>query len=363
MARLFLHIGAHKTATSYLQALFHHNRQELAAAGLHYPVIGPNNAHHALAASWLDMIDLPPGFFGSEGPDGLWERAILRPYATRPGTVFLSAENFSRFDPQRVDMAALARRLAVFEEVRIVYTLRGQAEMLASLWVQIARSRKAPTLRRYLERAFATGMGGGVTLDHHAVYQHLRSGFRPEQIILLDYDEIRRRPGGVAQAFLDLMGVQLRAETLTPPPAETHNVSPDALSLWLACQICRDGPPPEDLIALTGTVLHGAAPRPTTLLSQSEYDKLRAKFRRDNARLGALVAPWQPGFRFDPPPPPETLLYRDQIPPHVWPDIAAALWAKSEPAGLPGLLRRAARKLIVSHGTASGREVVKTPRS
>jgi len=161
MARLFLHIGAHKTATSYLQALFHHNRQTLSKAGLHYPFIGPNTAHHSLAASWLDMPDLPPSFFGAEGPDGLWDRAILHPYANRTDTLFLSAENFSRFSPQRVDMADLARRLAVFDEVRIVYTLRAQTEMLASLWVQIARDRKAPTLRGYLERVLATGMGGG----------------------------------------------------------------------------------------------------------------------------------------------------------------------------------------------------------
>lgn len=345
MARLFLHIGAHKTATSYLQALFHHNRQTLAEAGLYYPFIGPNNAHHALAASWLDMPDLPTRFFGADGPDGLWERAILRPYANHPGTVFLSAENFSRFHPRRIDMADLARRLVVFDEVRIIYTLRAQTEMLASLWVQVARDRKAPTLRGYLERVLATGMGGGVSLDHRAVYQHLLTGFDPSQIILLDYDEIRRRPGGVAQSFLDLLGCPVSAADLMPPPPDAQNISPDALAMWMACQICRDGPPPKALVDLATSTLHPKAPRPTTLLSHGDYSRVRSKFRRGNARLVKMVAPVQPDFQFDPPPPPADMLYRDQIPPTVWPDIAAALWADRPKSRLRGLLGRAVTRI------------------
>lgn len=355
MARLFLHIGAHKTATSYLQDLLHRNRRALAEVGLYYPHIGPNNAHHALAASWLDLPDLPASFFGAAGADGLWDQAILAPYARLPGTVFLSAENFSRFYPKRVDMAALARRLAVFDEVRIVYTLRAQTEMVTSLWVQVARSRKAPALRSYLERVLTTGMGGGVPLDHHAVYHHLRSGFAPEQIILLDYEQIRHRPGGVAQSFLDLLGCPLEVAQLIQPPLDNHNISPDALSLWLASQICRDGPPPEDLTALTASILHaqqdGASQqgahrhRPTTVLSLREHGKIRSKFGPGNARLAELVAPVQPGFHFEPPAPPDDLMYRDQIPPHIWPDIAAALWSGRSKSGLRGLLSRAVHRL------------------
>lgn len=345
MARLFLHIGAHKTATSYLQGLFHHNRKTLAKAGLHYPLIGPNNAHHALAASWIDLPDLPADFFGTGGPDALWDNAILHPYARQPGTLFLSAENFSRFHPKRVDMADLARRLEVFDEVRVIYTARSQTDMLASLWAQVARSRKAPTLKSYLERVFSTGMGGGVSLDHHAVYHHLRTGFAPEQILLLDYEQIRNHPGGVAQSFLDLMGIPLSASDLKAPPRNAQNISPDFLSLWLACQICRDGPPPDDLVAMAMAILHPEQIRPTTVLSQREYARIRSKFRDGNARLSESVAKWQPEFQFDPPPAPEGLIYRDQVPPHVWPQIAATLWEGQRKGSLRRLLDRAVGRL------------------
>ncbi|NEX46594.1 sulfotransferase domain-containing protein [Pseudotabrizicola algicola] len=346
MAKLFLHIGAHKTATSYLQALFFHNRKILADAGLHYPNIGPNNAHHALAASWLTMHDLPSGFFDTSGPDGFWERTILQPYAHHPGTVFLSAENFSRFHPQRVNMVALSRRLAAFDEVKVIYTLRAQTDMISSLWTQVARTRRAPSLRAYMERVFTRSLGGGVPLDHHAVYHHLLKGFGPEQIILLDYDDIRRRPGGVGQVFLDLLGTGLSVTDLATPPPDEHNVSPDPLAMWLACQISRDKPPPAQLIDLVTAALHPQGPRPTTLLNKREHDRVRSKFRDGNARLVEAVGPFQPEFRFDPPPAPENVLYRDQIAQHVWPDIAAALWTERAPGQIRGILGRVLNRLL-----------------
>jgi hypothetical protein len=346
MARLFLHIGAHKTATSYLQALFYHNRQTLAEAGLHYPVTRPKIPHHDfLTAPWLTPENMPSDYAGEEGAARLWERVVLRPYVGRPGTIFLSAENFSRFHPKRIDMAALARRLEMFDEVRVIYTLRAQPAMLSSIWVQVARNSRAPALRPYVERVLATGMAGSVSLDYLAVYRHLLTGFAPAQIVLFDYDDIRRRPGGVAQAFLDLMEIPLRAEDLVPPPPDAQNISPDALAMWLACQICRDGPLPKALVDLATSVLHPETPRPTTLLSQREYNQTRSKFRTDNTRLVNLVAPIQPGFQFDPPPPPVDMLYRDQIPPNVWPDIAAALWADRPKSSLRGLLSRAVTRI------------------
>jgi len=117
MARVFLHIGGHKTGTSFLQSMFHRNRALLARDAIHYPDIGPNNAHHALVRPWIVTPDIPDRFFGRAGADGVWER-LTDTYAAMAGTLFLSAENFSRVRPTRVDMADLARRLAPFEEVR-----------------------------------------------------------------------------------------------------------------------------------------------------------------------------------------------------------------------------------------------------
>ena len=344
MAKVFLHIGAHKTGTSYLQHLFYLNHARLARAGIHYPLIGPNDAHHALAAAWIDMPDLPSGFFGRGGPDKLWNDLIAR-YAHAPGTVFLSAENLSRAQPEAVDFADLARRLAAFEEVRVIYTLRQQAELVQSLWLQAARSDRVLALRAYVRRAFDLRLGGGIGIDHGQVYEALRAGFAPGQIILLDYTRLRHAEGGIAQVFLDLMGSPLRAAELTRPPPEKSNISPDPLGFYVASQIAGGSAPPAALAALVAKIVNPAGAQRTTLLARHEYAKFHSRFSPANARLVERVQHWQPGFAFEDPEPADNLIYRDDISEQNWIDIAAAIWRAAPRASAAERARRGLARL------------------
>jgi len=321
MARVFFHIGAHKTATSYLQALFHDNRDLLARHGIIYPHLGPNEAHHVLAAPWLSMPDIPDSFFGSAGRSGPWE-ALIRQYAKGPGTVFLSAENFTRVRPEWVDMAQLAQKLSAFEEVRIVYTMRQQVDLVQSLWMQVAKSVHVPTLRKYVEVAFDKRRGEGVPIDHSSVYAHMRQGFAAEQIRLLDYNSARRGPGGIAGAVLDLMGSDLDPATLRPSPSEAAaNISPDPIALYVATEVTgKQVPSPELLEALTKALRPTGAP-PATLLSRTEYNKMRNKFVHSNETLADRVRAVQPDFVFDPGKVPRDLFCRD--------DLTAAHWRQA----------------------------------
>lgn len=344
MAKVFLHIGAHKTGTSYLQHLFYINHARLARAGIHYPLIGPNDAHHALAAAWIDMPDLPSGFFGKGGPDGLWNELIAR-YAHAPGSVFLSAENLSRAQPEAVDFADLARRLAPFEEVRVIYTLRQQAELVQSLWLQAAKSDRVLTLRTYVRRAMDQRLGGGIGIDHGEVYKALRGGFGPSQIVLLDYTRIRRAEGGIAQVFLDMMDSPLRAADLTRVPPEKSNISPDPLGFYVASQIAGAGAPPAALTAVVAGIVNPGGDRRTTLLARHEYARFHSRFAPGNARLVKRVQHWQPGFTFDDPEPAEDLIYRDDISERNWIDIAAAVWRQAPRASVAERLRRGLHRL------------------
>lgn len=328
MARLFLHVGGHKTGTSHLQALCHKNRDRLAQAGLFYPDIGPNNAHHALATTWIDQPDFPEWFLRANPPDQIWNR-LVGTYAERDGTVFLSAENLTRMHPQIIDYQDLALRLAAFEEVRVIYTMRRQVELVQSLWMQIAKSRRAPTLRSYVERALAKRLGGGVPIDHLSVYQNLTRGFDHAQIILLDYSQISKAPGGIAQVFFDLMDCPVDPTTLTPPTAEESNPSPDPLALFAAAQIIRDGAPPQALVDFLQPIVHPDLTVPVTVLARHEYTKLHTRFSLSNDTLARQVQPWQPGFTFDNGTPPDNLVFRDSITPQTWIEIARKLHARA----------------------------------
>jgi hypothetical protein len=325
MANVVFHIGAHKTGTTYLQSLFHLNRDRLAQDGIHYPYIGPNNAHHVLAAVWQTMPDVPKAFFNAKTPEDLWQDLIER-YADAPGTLFLSAENFSRFYPEPVDMAALAERLSSFEDVKIIYTMRAQAELIQSLWLQLAKSGQPQAIYAYLRKTLEQRRSFGIRIDHNAIYDTLLQGFAPSQIHLLDYDQIRRAPGGIGGSFLDLLGSSLTVDMLDAPPPDEANISPDPLAYWVACQIVRHGAPPAHLVHAATDIL-SAQGGPTSLLARHEYAKFSTRYAPANALLAERVQEWQPGFTFQEPGIPDDMLYREEISQTQWIDLAAAAYA------------------------------------
>lgn len=327
MAKIVLHMGAHKTATSYLQGAFYRNRKLLEHHGLHYPHIGPNNAHHALAAQWIAINDIPQSFYDRRGPAGLWDD-LIADYATRPGTLFLSAENFSRVHPERIDMAGLAERLSAFEAVKIVYTMRRQVDLVPSVWAQIAKVNHMPSIWAFMRTVFEERRAKGVPVDHHMVYQSLLAGFAPDQIHLLDYSAFRSHPGGALGVFLDLLDCGLRATDLQPPSEEEANISPDPLALFVAGVVTADGsrPPAPALVSEMAKALDEILGRPRTLLARHEYAKLHDRFREGNQRLVERVQPYQPGFAFAEGTAPEGLAYRDDLDAEAWMKIASAVY-------------------------------------
>ena len=332
MARAVLHIGGHKTGTTYLQNLFHHNARALARAGLYYPDIGPNTAHHVLARPWLSMNDVPDSFFRKNPPDALWDGLIQR-YAKAPGTLFLSGENFSRAYPESVDMQELAQRLSAFEDVRVIYTMRDAAQAVQSLWLQVAKSNRKIGLYSYVRKAIEQRRAIGVWIDHNAVYDSLLRGFDAEQIYFFDYSALRRARGGIAQALLDAMEIDVQVSDLVLPPDAEANISPDPLGFWITSQITGLDTPDASLIDAVTKPLR-ATGRPNTLLARHEHVKIASRYGATNTKLVERLQATQPGFTFEECVLPEDMIYREEIPNLVWLQIAQAAYQaqKSKPA-------------------------------
>jgi hypothetical protein len=322
MARVVLHVGAHKTATSFLQGSFHLNRNRLESAGIFYPDMPPQRAQHALTGVWIDL----PRELGEQpiSAEQQWQE-LVREYAAREGVLFLSSERFSRLENQRVDMADLARRLAPFEAVKLVYTVRQQVDLVPSIWSEVSKSRpNPPEIGPYLRRVFDQGMAGGVPVDHQLFYDHMLTGFAPEQIHLLDYEQISGAAGGVLGAFLRLLGSDLNPARFQPIAPELANISPDPLAFWLTTRIWPGETPDSERIARVRMAL-GPKQLRSSLLSQAERAQVIAHFEPLNAALVARVQPWQPGFSLSPPAA-APALHRDQVDDQVWARIAAALY-------------------------------------
>jgi hypothetical protein len=125
---LALHIGPHKTATSYIQRNFDLNGKALLKAGWLYPGVGTldRKAHHDLARNW-DIYLQPDG----ASFDAL--SALPRSLGRGVRNMVFSAEGFCRWTPERF------RRLAEVlrdDELHLVYVVRDPLDIFYSYWAE-----------------------------------------------------------------------------------------------------------------------------------------------------------------------------------------------------------------------------------
>lgn len=329
MAHLVLHIGAHKTGTSYLQQLFYLNKELLEKHGVYCPHLGPYAAHHVLAMPWIDMPELSPYFILWGGVEGIWEQ-FLAECVPREGTVFVSSELFSKAQLQSVNMQELADRLSGFESVKIVYTVREQVDFIQSIWLQIAKGGQAQPLNAFIKFALSKHMATGVWLDHGKVLDHIETGFSPSQIDVFDYETIRHSENGMVGSFLELLGVQLPTDQLEKVSKRYANISPDPISSYFASILSPKTIPSQSLLRDIQAGLDLAENLPTTLFTREEIGRIETEFSPYNAALEQRVNVFQPDFQMRKPVRDENLIFREDIALDAYINLARRMLAKSD---------------------------------
>src|SRR3569833_2202304 len=152
-SRLSLHIGLQKSGTTYLQELIASGADELAEAGVVYPVTPAGKRRRRTDNhEWASY-----GLLGPEYPwvseqraaaeKGAW-KALERQVARTKGTVLLSAEALSALRTPAI--RTLLDRLAV-GDVEVVVTARALSRSLPSLWQQHVRNGRRLGFERYLD--------------------------------------------------------------------------------------------------------------------------------------------------------------------------------------------------------------------
>ncbi|HEU4811034.1 MAG TPA: hypothetical protein VFT00_02720 [Nocardioides sp.] len=146
---VYLHIGAPKTGTTYLQDRLRVNAKSLARHGVHFPttsaLVSPGLAHFRAA---LDLQDQdwggPPGH-----AEGAWD-ALVRRIRRKSGTVIVSHEILAPADPDKV--AKVMRDLAG-SEVHVVYSARDLGRQLPAAWQESLKQGRRWSYRKFLNRA------------------------------------------------------------------------------------------------------------------------------------------------------------------------------------------------------------------
>jgi hypothetical protein len=131
--RAYLHIGAPKTGTTYLQGVLWRNRAALHEVGIHMLGRGPSDHYRA----GKDLMQVP---FDPSDPGATWEGAFdilaAASAASTASTVVISDEHLAALSPEQVQRAAegLAPR-----EVHVIYAMRNLQGLLPSEWQEFVK--------------------------------------------------------------------------------------------------------------------------------------------------------------------------------------------------------------------------------
>jgi hypothetical protein len=138
---VYLHVGAPKTGTTYLQDRLHRNRRALAAHGVEYPV----GRQKDMFGPALDLLQL--SFEGElDNHRGSWD-ALVRRVRSSSGRVIVSHELFSGASP---DQAARAVRELSGPELHVVYSIRDLARQIPAVWQESLKHRNRKKFKRFV---------------------------------------------------------------------------------------------------------------------------------------------------------------------------------------------------------------------
>jgi hypothetical protein len=131
--RVYLHVGAPKAGSTFLQNTLWANRPALQAAGVGVPGVG--SFEHYRASKDLRGDEFDPREPGGDGT-GSWEQFIRKVHHRREPVVVLSDELMCGLSTQQIERAvqSLAPR-----EVHTIYVMRGLQGLLPSYWQEVVK--------------------------------------------------------------------------------------------------------------------------------------------------------------------------------------------------------------------------------
>lgn len=178
MSRVYLHIGAPKTGTTYLQDRLMLNQTQLAEHGVMIPTKNrfvDADLFHFRAA--LDLLDQDWG--GAPGHAvGSWDTMVKRVRRAR-GTVIISHEVLA---PAKPDVVARAMNDLADSEIHLVYSARDLGRQLPAAWQESIKQGRTWTFRRFLDKVERDQTWFRAAMDLPAVLETWGAKVSPERI-------------------------------------------------------------------------------------------------------------------------------------------------------------------------------------
>lgn len=297
---LVLHIGLHKTATSYIQNVLSARRYDLLEEGVLYPLAGTGSLARGVDRLQLSTRDGAQSghalFAGNDDESEIQSlvRLMLEELPDSASTVLLSAEDFTArwAEPQRI-----LGRFTQFGTVKVVLVLRRQ-----DTWIESYYKQRVDQHLRFETRSFAeyVEQDGHELLDFHARFSPWRDLVGPENFHVLSYDD---EPGGgsaILRRLLEVAGVDgplLDRAADIPVPRYESVRSIDTLGLRILNGVrTRDA---ERRVKAAREIYAAAPEGELELLTPELSAAIQDRYAAVNERIEAewFTTP-VPGFRF-----------------------------------------------------------------
>ncbi len=197
---LVLHIGLHKTASSYLQGVLTACRDDLLGEGLLYPRTGIVDKG---STGTREGAGSGQALLSRRGRPRALKAQLFAELSDQVSTVLMSSEEFSRPGLKPTPERLLAR-FSAFRSVRVVLVLRRQDDWVESYYKQIVdqfSNYEARSFDEFLQQV------GRPLLDFHTRFSPWRDLVGPENFHVLSYDDL---PDGAAicRRLLEIAGAR-----------------------------------------------------------------------------------------------------------------------------------------------------------
>lgn len=172
--RVFFHIGAPKSGTTFLQTLMWRNKETLKGLGLLYP--GRQRMDHFHATEVVRELT------AQDGPNSTAWDLLCNEIGDWPGTALITHEFFGAASAVQARQAL--ERLAP-ADVHLVFTARDYGRQFPAVWQEAVKMRTTTSLDDYVDKVLAgeiSGPWGWSTQDVPAILERWGSTLDPRNV-------------------------------------------------------------------------------------------------------------------------------------------------------------------------------------
>lgn len=203
--KVFLHIGAPKTGTTYLQQVLDRNREAMKEAGVLYPRIHLDAHHTAVWDLRGTFEDVP----GGRKMTGHWDELVRQTLDWEGQTVVVSSEMFVFSDAEE------ARRiLGSFGdcEMHVVYGARDLLRQIPAVWQEQVKNRRVTPYQDFLDdvlgkRRKPLSQHFWTAQDAPAVLERWGQGLEPARVHVLTAPPTGSGPDLLWRRFAGIVGL------------------------------------------------------------------------------------------------------------------------------------------------------------